>query len=98
MNRKTKNWHAWKARKVTELGEEGFRQYERDRAQRRRYGVTQRELGDRCKACGAKDGLHVDHDHSTGKVRGVLCFNCNAILGHARDNVQVLRNLIAYLE
>lgn len=91
------NWKNWKARKIAELGEDGYRQWERDRAQRRRYGVTQRELGDRC-ICGCKTHLHVDHDHATGKVRGVLCFNCNSILGHARDNPQVLRDLIKYLE
>lgn len=92
------NWRNWKARKVAELGADGYRQYERDRAQRLRYGVTQRELGDRCACCGASGNLHVDHCHDTDKVRGVLCFNCNAILGHTRDNPETLRGLIRYLE
>ena len=41
--------------------------------------------------------LFVDHDHKTGKVRGLLCHNRNAGLGHFRDNEQFLRNAIGYL-
>lgn len=44
-----------------------------------------------------KHALHVDHCHTTGQVRGLLCFNCNALLGKARDDVVVLQNAIAYL-
>lgn len=42
--------------------------------------------------------LAVDHDHSTGQVRGLLCAACNLILGHAQDNSDVLVSLIKYLE
>lgn len=42
--------------------------------------------------------LVVDHDHSTGKVRKLLCENCNAGLGHARDNPALLRSMADYLE
>lgn len=42
--------------------------------------------------------LDVDHCHASGKVRGLLCYNCNAILGHAKDSIAVLRAAIAYLE
>ena len=41
--------------------------------------------------------IHLDHDHSTGKVRGVLCFSCNAGLGQFRDSVDNLRSAIEYL-
>lgn len=41
--------------------------------------------------------LHVDHCHATGKVRGLLCFNCNALLGKARDVVEVLERAAEYL-
>lgn len=92
------NWKNWKARKIAELGEEGYKQFERDRAQRRRYGITQRELGDCCAVCGSTDRLHVDHNHTTGKVRGVLCFNCNGALGHVRDSREILAGLIKYLD
>ena len=44
-----------------------------------------------------KQSEHVDHDHMTGEVRGVLCFNCNQALGNARDDIVVLQGLIDYL-
>ena len=40
----------------------------------------------------------VDHDHITGRVRGVLCFNCNTVLGKVKDNTDTLRRAIQYLE
>lgn len=40
----------------------------------------------------------VDHNHTTGKVRGVLCASCNAMLGHAKDDITILVRGIRYLE
>lgn len=40
---------------------------------------------------------HVDHNHATGKVRGVLCQDCNHTIGSARERVDVLRSAIEYL-
>lgn len=52
-----------------------------------------------CEICGAStDVLHLDHDHSSGRVRGWLCGNCNRALGLFRDNEMILRRAIKYLE
>ena len=42
--------------------------------------------------------LSVDHCHKTGKVRGLLCNNCNFVLGLAKDSIEILKNAIVYLE
>lgn len=43
-------------------------------------------------------GIAVDHDHSTGKIRGILCIHCNTILGQAFDNKEILKNAMLYLD
>jgi hypothetical protein len=63
----------------------------RDYHLRRRYGLTAADVeamieaqGGRCAVCTQKPE-HVDHDHRTKRVRGILCFNCNQALGNVRD-------------
>lgn len=70
-----------------------------------RYGITEEEvrgiiMAQRggCGICGAPDPEHVDHDHVTGEVRGILCFNCNGGLGQFKDNIATMRNAIDYLK
>jgi hypothetical protein len=76
-----------------------------------KYGITEadyavlfeRQSG-RCAVCrtdkpgGMGNRLHVDHDHVTGKVRGLLCHHCNSGLGNLRDDILRLKAAIAYLE
>lgn len=71
----------------------------------RLYGLTpedvermKREQGGRCLICKGKAKLHVDHDHDSGKVRGLLCGPCNRALGMFRDNPKVLRRAVRYLK
>ena len=55
----------------------------------------------RCELCRVRLtqlGAHVDHDHKTGKIRGLLCNNCNRGLGHFQDNPLVLRLAASYVE
>lgn len=81
----------------------------RDRMLKAQYDLTQAEFhklfneqGGVCRICGAapkpKRHLHVDHDHDTGLVRGLLCVNCNLGLGNLKDSVKVLRAAIRYLK
>lgn len=72
----------------------------------RRYGITveqYREMHDKqagaCAICGtAAKVLHIDHCHSTGQVRGLLCQMCNTGLGQFQDNVQRMLAAVAYLQ
>jgi hypothetical protein len=72
---------------------------------RHRYGIGQAQVttmlmvqGGVCDICGGPDPQHVDHDHRTGEVRGILCFNCNGGLGQFRDNPVFLAEAITYLK
>lgn len=74
------------------------------------YGLTQSEYRElykkhrfRCAICNktAKENgkrMAIDHDHKTGKVRGLLCWHCNCGLGSFHDNQKWLRNAIQYLQ
>jgi len=47
---------------------------------------------------GRTHSLAVDHCHSTGKVRGLLCRQCNQMLGYAKDKIEILNKAIEYLK
>lgn len=59
-----------------------------ERAQRYTCGICPEPLG---------PSPHVDHCHSTGKVRGLLCGPCNTGIGHLKDDIGRLRAAIEYL-
>ena len=68
------------------------------------YTAMLAEQGGVCKVCGSppkavgvKRNLHVDHDHATGKVRGLLCHSCNVSIGLCKDDPVRLEKLAAYL-
>lgn len=75
--------------------------------QLKKYGITAKDYDSRleeqknlcaiCRDSRGKRNFHVDHDHSTGKVRGLLCGNCNVALGLMRDNPEFLEAAISYL-
>jgi hypothetical protein len=51
-----------------------------------------------CAICKIECKLFVDHDHATGKIRGLLCNACNLLLGKAKDSVEVLTSAVLYLK
>ncbi len=56
------------------------------------------EQGGLCAICRTAPAEHVDHDHVTGRVRQLLCFNCNGGLGQFKDDPAVLRAAASYVE
>lgn len=73
-----------------------------------KYGISSLEYESllvqqnyQCKICKSQiknKRLHIDHCHNTGKIRGLLCSNCNTSLGLIKDNIQTLKDMILYLE
>lgn len=82
-------------------------QKELDRIRLNKYGITGDEFrtilnrqGHKCPICkrDITKNLSVDHDHSTGKIRGLICNNCNLAMGNAEDSPTRLRAMAFYLE
>ena len=80
-------------------------------ARYRKYGVTPAQFrallkkqGNRCGVCrtaipGGRDNTwHQDHNHRTGKARGILCARCNSGLGYFRDSPALLQKAVSYLK
>lgn len=93
---------------------ERWRGYYREDNLKRNYGISLADYssmlqsqGDVCAICerpeegylrGRLRTLAVDHDHVTGRVRGLLCTHCNRALGSARDDPAILLRAIRYLK
>lgn len=82
-----------------------MRRHGRDTHLARTYGLTDDDVegllaqqNGLCAICLGRPAVHIDHDHSTGKIRGMLCFRCNAALGQLGDDVDVIRRAADYLE
>jgi hypothetical protein len=78
--------------------------YERRCNLKTKYGLTieqyERLLHEQkglCQICKIPGPLVIDHNHDTNKIRGLLCQNCNLLLGHAHDSTETLIAAIAYL-
>ncbi|MCB1711167.1 MAG: endonuclease VII domain-containing protein [Candidatus Riesia sp.] len=78
---------------------------------KRKYGISLEEYeklskkqNNKCAICTKEENsernnfLCVDHNHSTGQIRGLLCSNCNRGLGLLKDNEIILNNAIKYLQ
>ena len=67
-----------------------------------KYGLSldeyERHIGKVCPICEVRRTTHLDHCHTTGKIRGGLCHQCNTALGHMADSPIRLRKAAQYLE
>lgn len=98
-----------KAKEMAREHDEKFRRSgnKHDYHLRSKYGLTLKDYermldqgGGGCWICGTEPTarrLHVDHDHKTGKVRGLLCWSCNSSIGRFKDNPELLMRAAAYL-
>jgi hypothetical protein len=107
---KTKPWAEWSMNKrasdglQTRCKECASAAGRRDHL-RNAYGMTVADLDAMlvaqhgvCAICQAAAAAHVDHDHRSGRVRGLLCFRCNAAIGQLGDDPRVVRRAARYLE
>jgi hypothetical protein len=93
-------------RQYRELHGERKRRADRNGHLKRKYGLSIDDFeflvhaqGGRCAICGKRDGteLHVDHDHKTGRVRGLLCGSCNRAMGLFHEDPNRFRSAELYL-
>jgi hypothetical protein len=87
-----------------------WREYQKAWNRKHRYGLSVEEYaalaavaGGKCQVCGQPPKapfktLDVDHDHVTGKVRGLLCRPCNTAVGVTNEDPGILRALADYIE
>ena len=64
------------------------------------FNAMMRDQDGKCYICGGDNGhiaLSIDHDHKTGRVRGLLCNKCNRALGLFNDNLETLLKAVDYL-
>jgi hypothetical protein len=102
-HRKTEAYRAWVVRSTASGKIHGWHTKSR---LKRKYGITQDQVdillasqGGVCAIClnPPNKQLYVDHDHLTGRVRGLLCHRCNLALGMLGDNESGIRRALNYL-
>ena len=83
------------------------RECDRAKSRSRRYGIPEERALEMaattaCESCGeaflSDKHQHIDHRHSDGAVRGVLCHSCNQLIGMSSDRASVLRSAADYLD
>jgi hypothetical protein len=111
---RVRRWQQANPDKVRETRRRNNKRPERKAAMRelhlrRAFGITQavydqmlERQGGGCAICGRPPrpdiSLHVDHDHTTGRIRGLTCFPCNNGLGQFGEDPQRLSRAAAYLD
>jgi hypothetical protein len=94
----SRNYHASEEMKITAWSAYLIRHFGITPIQ---YQAMFEAQGEVCAICQQGDSsgrrLAVDHDHQTGRVRGLLCWACNTTLGHLRESASTLERAIKYL-
>lgn len=89
-------WHS-----MTQIEKQATRVKAMYRISPEEYVEMHRKQDGKCAICETKPttkrGLHLDHNHTTGKVRGLLCHGCNVALGSFKENTNLLSKAIEYL-
>jgi Recombination endonuclease VII len=81
-----------------------YNKIRRNSSYKRNYGITLLQYEDMCvqqdnmcASCGKTEKLFIDHCHTTGKIRGLLCRYCNSLIGFAKDDPEMLRRAAIYV-
>lgn len=77
----------------------------RNQNYRYRYGISAQEVdrritlqNGRCAICGKKKRLNVDHNHTSGEVRAMVCHLCNVLIGHLENHPVLVEKAEEYLQ
>ena len=113
LTKKSKNGLAHRCKECAKKNDAKYRERNVVKNRKNNYGITEKEYQELkrgqegiCAICrkpetfivkGKAIDLCVDHDHTTGLVRGLLCMSCNQGLGYFKDSVESLSNAIDYL-
>lgn len=109
----TENNKKWRSKPTTKEKIKKYYEDNKDmwlRSNVKKYGITieyyyqlLEDQNNSCAICGAHESafsrrLHIDHCHTTGVVRGLLCHNCNAGIGHFKEDKDIMIKAMEYLK
>lgn len=107
--KKTRQAKSESQKKYAQKNSEKIKLMSRKSELKRKFNITIEDYNDMLKTqnnvcaiclnkCNTGNNLAVDHDHVSGKVRGLLCKNCNTAIGLLKENSDTLKQAINYLE
>ena len=93
--------------RTKEIHREKYHRTQRKHRLKKKYGLTPERYDEMlenqnnacaiCKTPKPITNMPVDHNHATGKIRGILCSACNKALGHFKDDITTMQNAIIYI-
>ena len=107
----TRQWKKWKEKYPEKAKAHKIRCAERNKISIffKKYGIPIEEKeniriqqNNMCSICGcsfkSSEDTHLDHNHKTGEIRELLCGSCNRALGLLREDINILKSMIIYIE